>query len=167
MLRLQKTTIKTRSRSKYNPIIPRLIFKASLFSLGSGICGGRREMRKAFKSSVPWVVGWCLEIFHILFTPGRFQPGNRRELAEPPPGHSSSLSLFYLLCHPRLKISVYTRFPTAFFQSTPPDLKQTCLAVCGRRRINVRGGIKILIKGTLLLSSTCGPNHTTPLLISK
>ncbi len=32
LLRLQNTTFQTCSRSKYSPIIPRLIFKASLFS---------------------------------------------------------------------------------------------------------------------------------------
>lgn len=33
LLRLQNTTFQTCSFSKYSPIIPRLIFKASLFSL--------------------------------------------------------------------------------------------------------------------------------------
>lgn len=40
--------------------------------------------------------GRCLEIFHILFTAGRFQPGTAESWRVPLPGHSSSLSLFYL-----------------------------------------------------------------------
>lgn len=36
-------------------------------------------------------LGLCLEIFHILFTPGRFQPGTAGSWQGPPPGHSFSI----------------------------------------------------------------------------
>lgn len=46
--------------------------------------------------------GWCLETFHILFMAGRFQPGDRRELAGPPPGHGSGFSFLSAPCPPSL-----------------------------------------------------------------
>lgn len=102
--RLQNTTFQTCSRSKYSPIIPRLIFKASLFSLSPPTTNPRtssngareRERQRRWGERLnlafrEWS-GRCLETFHILFTPGRFQLGDRRELAQPLPGHSFSLS---------------------------------------------------------------------------
>lgn len=50
--------------------------------------------------------GRCLEIFHILFTAGRFQPGTAESWRVPLPGHSSSLSFLSVPGLLRLKISV-------------------------------------------------------------
>lgn len=105
--RLQNTTFQTGSQSKYSPLIPRLIFKASLFSLSLFLSphttntrtssnrkrerGERKEenLNLAFRE---WL-GWCLEIFHILFTPDRFQPGTAEGWQGPRPGHKSPVSL--------------------------------------------------------------------------
>lgn len=165
LLRLQNTTFQTCSRSKYSPIIPRLIFKASLFSLSPPTTNPRTSSREkqrrwgkhlnlAFRE---WS-GRCLEIFHILFTPGRFQPGNHRELAGPPPGHNSSLSFLSAPCLPRPKSSVCKPFHATSFLSTPSNLKQTRLArsaARARRNIYGRGGIEILIKGILFMQTKC------------
>lgn len=147
LLRLQNTTFQTCSRSKYSPIIPRLIFKASLFSLSPPTTNPRtssnrereretEEMRGAFKSSVPWVVGSVSgNLSHPVYA-GQISARDRRELAGPLPGHSSSLSLFYLLpASLALKISVCKPLHAASFLSTPSNLEQTsaCLAAHGRR----------------------------------
>lgn len=92
--------------SKYSPIIPRLIFKASLFSLSPPTTnpstlstrerGRERAQQRRWGERLnlafrEWS-GRCLEIFHILFTAGRFQPGTAESWRGPLPGHSSSLS---------------------------------------------------------------------------
>lgn len=94
LLRLQNTTFQTCSPSKYSPIIPRLIFKASLFSpslLPPQIPEPRatqreretEEMRGAFKSSVPWVVGSVSgNLSHPVYA-GQISARDRRELAGP------------------------------------------------------------------------------------
>lgn len=128
LLRLQNTTFQTCSRSKYSPIIPRLIFKASLFSLSPPTTNPRtsrnRERRRerqrrwgerlnlAFRE-------WsdrCLEIFHILFTPGRFQARDRRELARAS-AWTQLLSLFSISSLPK-------RSPSANLSTPPPSYQR-------------------------------------------
>lgn len=160
LLRLQNTTFQTCSRSKYSPIIPRLIFKASLFSpslLPPQIPEPRAAQRErerdrgdegerlnlAFRE---WS-GRCLEIFHILFTPGRFQPRDRRELARPS-AWTQLLSLFSI-CLPRPERSrVCKPFHAASLPSTPSNLKQTNTRRLARSASPAaRGGTsRILIK---------------------
>lgn len=120
LLRLQNTTFQTCSFSKYSPIIPRLIFKASLFSLSPPTTNPRtlstRERGRERAQQRRWGErlnlafrewsGRCLEIFHILFTAGRFQPGTAESWRVPLPGHSSSLSFLSVPGLLRLKISV-------------------------------------------------------------
>lgn len=139
LLRLQNTTFQTCSRSKYSPIIPRLIFKATLFSLSlsppttnprtSSNRERERETQRRWGEHLnlafrEWS-GRCLEIFHILFTPGTFQP----RTAESWQGlwlDTAPLSLFYLFpASLALKISVCKPFHSASFLSTPSNPKQT------------------------------------------
>lgn len=55
---------------------------------------GEKERRRGERLNLAfreWS-GRCLETFHILFTAGRFQPEDRRELAGPPPERGSCFS---------------------------------------------------------------------------
>lgn len=150
LLRLQNTTFQTCSLSKFSPIIPRLIFKASLFSLSppttnprTSSTREREEMRGAFKSSVPWVVGSVSgNLSHPVYA-GQISARDRRELAGPLPGHNSSLSFLSAACLPLLKGPVCKPFHTGSFLSTPSDLKQTG-ALVSRPRLHEFdwGGLK-------------------------
>lgn len=110
LLRLQNTTFQTCSFSKYSPIIPRLIFKASLFSLSPPTTnprtlstrerGRERERnRGAFKSGVPWVVGSVSgNLSHPVY--GRqISARDRRELAGAS-AWTQLLSLFSICSRP-------------------------------------------------------------------
>ncbi len=173
LLRLQNTTFQTCSRSKYSPIIPRLIFKASLFSpsfLPPQIPEPRaaeweserqrrwgEHLNLAFRE---WS-SRCLEIFHILFTPGRFQPGTAESWQGPPPGHSSSLSFLSAPCLPRPKDFSLQTFPHRLlpintFKPKANKHKSTSLPSTHGRRNTTRVELKILIKRILLMWTRCG-----------
>ena len=115
--RLQNTTFQTCNRSKYSPIIPRLIFKVSFPSLLPPQIPEPRatereteEMRGAFKSVVSWVVGSVSgNLSHPVYA-GQISAGNRRELAGPPLGHSFFLSFLSVPCLLCLRIWVCEPF---------------------------------------------------------
>lgn len=130
LLGLQNTTFQSCSLSKCSPIIPRLIFKASPFSVSPPTTSPRtssnrvreRERQRwrehlnvAFRE---WSAR-CLETFHILFTPGRFQPGTAgswQGLCMDTASLSLSLSPFHLL--PR---SLVHRSVSANLSTRPPS----------------------------------------------
>lgn len=183
LLRLQNTTFQTCSFSKYSPIIPRLIFKASLFSLSPPTTNPRTlstrergrererataEMRGAFKSGVPWVVGSVSgNLSHPVY--GRqISARDRRELAGAS-AWTQLLSLFSICSRPPSlrSQSACKPFHTASLSSTPSNLKQTrqLCPRCPRPQENDRGGIKLLIKRILFMQQA----HSNPhfILISK
>lgn len=183
--RLQNTTFQTGSQSKYSPLIPRLIFKASLFSLSLFLSphttntrtssnrkrerGERKEenLNLAFRE---WL-GWCLEIFHILFTPDRFQPGTAEGWQGPRPGHKSpvslSLSPYLPLVSIALKIWISKLFHTASVQSSASNPKQTSTRLAHATLaadLRPGGRTAALIELILFMQQKCG--FTTAPLIS-
>lgn len=130
LLRLQNTTFQTCSHSKYSPIIPRLIFKASLFSLSPPTTNPRtssnrereretEEMRGAFKSSVPWVVGSVSgNLSHPVYAGQISAPGPQRA-GKGLCLDTAPLSLFYLL-----PASLSKRSPSAKLSTPPPSYQR-------------------------------------------
>lgn len=108
LLRLQNTTFQTSKTFPNTDLSSHVSFSKPLFSpsllppqipvLWAPEREGEREraqqrrwgerLNLAFRE---WS-GRCLEIFHILFTAGRFQPRTAESWRGPLPGHSSSLS---------------------------------------------------------------------------
>ena len=120
------------------------------------------EMRGAFKCSVPWVVGSVSgNLSHPVYA-GQISARDRRGLAGPLPGHSSSLSFLSAACLPRLKISVCKTFPRRLLPiDTLKPKANKHMSGCPRPQQHNRGGIKILINRILLMQQQLWPNHTT------
>lgn len=135
-------------------------------------------MRGAFKSGVPWVVGSVSgNLSHPVYA-GQLSARDRRELAGPLPGHSSSLSLSFLSVPGLLllKIPVGLQiFPHRLppINAFKPKTNTPALPRCPQPQEYDRGGIKLLIKRILFMQQAHQgwPNHTAPpplfILISK
>lgn len=182
LLRLQNTTFQTCSCSKYSPIIPRLIFKASLFSpslLPPQIPEPRAAQRESeggrerdtqrrwggtFKSSVPWVVGSVSgNLSHPVYAgqisaPGPQRAGTALSLDTAP------LSLFYLPPSP-WKISSLQTFPRRLppINTLKPKANKHTTSGSLRFAYGRRGASIILIKRILFMQDERGQITQHPL----
>ena len=179
LLRLQNTTFQTCSRSKYSPIIPRLIFKASLFSpslLPPQIPEPRAAQRErerqrrwggAFKSSVPWVVGSVSgNLSHPVYAGQISAPGPQRA-GTALSVDTAPLSLFYLPPSP-WKISSLQTFPRRLppINTLKPKANKHATSGSLRFACGPRGYVEDPDKKeSFLCRMKCG--HTTPPLISR